>query len=62
MKLLIGGLFLLCCVVTSGCADYAYWVGRTFYDIDCRPEVVEKYHGKCAYMKKGESHAETMRP
>lgn len=53
-------VFLGLCVLAvslSGCAEYAYWHGRTFYGVDCAPQVVQANQGKCVYLKKGESHA-----
>jgi hypothetical protein len=55
-------VLLVCSLLMSGCAEYAYWHGRTFYGIDCSPAVVQAHNGKCAYLKTGTAHAEKTRP
>jgi hypothetical protein len=54
--------FCLMLVWFSSCADASYWVGRTFYGVDCSPEAVETNNGKCVYVKKGTASAQASRP
>ena len=55
-------LLLVCGLLMSGCAEYAYWHGRTFYGVDCSPAVVQAHNGYCMPVNKGEKHAEKARP
>lgn len=59
--MLLLGMLLL---ALSGCADASYWVGRTFYGVDCSPAVVQAHGGYCVYLndKKEVPHAEAARP
>ena len=55
-------LLLLSGLLMRGCAEYAYWHGRTLYGVDCSPAVVQPHDGKCVYSNKGDKHAEKARP
>jgi len=55
-------LLLILSVLLSGCQDALYSYGEWMYGVNCRPEVVQATGGKCTYVKKGETHAETPRP
>ena len=58
------GLVLLCVtlgLLSSGCADAAYWWQRTALQIDCRPEHLLP-NGHCAPLKKGTGDAQAARP
>jgi hypothetical protein len=62
MKTSVWLMLLGCSLLLSGCAEYAYWHGRTFYGVDCSPQAAETNNGKCVYLKKGNNHAENPRP
>ena len=55
-------MLFLYSLLLSGCAEYAYWHGRTLYGVDCRPAVVQAHNGTCASLKTGTAHAEQTRP
>ena len=55
-------VLLVCGLLMSGCAEYATWHGRTFYGVDCSPEVVQTNNGKCVYLNKEKVHADKARP
>jgi hypothetical protein len=53
----LGIAMLVLSLCLSSCADLAYWHAKTFYGIDCRPEVLQ--NGQCVPVKKGTADTQT---
>ena len=62
MHKVLASLIFVLSLGVSGCAEYAYWHGRTFYNVDCSPKAVASTGGYCVELKKGQSHAQTAQP